>query len=305
MSKEVLIVNSETEDLLDNFNLKDDEELVIQKQAKKLTPKQKRLINEKNDLKKFCNKQGGFVHMFYINGKLLFHDLNIDRPNISRLIYLATYLDYNDRQANLLIKYGKNKVIHAMTREEMRKLLKLSVTVFDSFLSQMKENNIIYEVNNKFYIDPKYFSKGKRDNDKSFTRVFISTTRHIYENCTPRQHKTLSYIYQLIPFMNFELNILCRNPLESDFTRLKKLNSEEICKLLGISTSKQSVYKFRESLKKFYIKIDGRKYYLISYVKVANGYGIKDYYVINPAVIWGGNSLEENRKTLSWLFFNA
>ena len=69
MSKEVLIVNSETEDLLDNFNLKDDEELVIQKQAKKLTPKQKRLINEKNDLKKFCNKQGGFVHMFYINRK--------------------------------------------------------------------------------------------------------------------------------------------------------------------------------------------------------------------------------------------
>jgi hypothetical protein len=36
-----------------------------------------------------------------------------------------------------------------------------------------------------------------------------------------------------------------------------------------------------------------------------SGYGIKDYYVINPAVIWGGNSLEENRKTLSWLFFNA
>ena len=141
--KDVLIVNSETEDLLDNFKIENDEELVIQKQSKKLTPKQKRLINRKNDLKKYCNKQGGFVHMFYVNSKLLFYNLNIDRPNIARLIYLATYLDYNDRQANLLIKYGKSKVIHAMTREEMRKLLKLSVTVFDLFLAQMKENNII------------------------------------------------------------------------------------------------------------------------------------------------------------------
>ena len=70
--KDVLIVNSETEDLLDNFKIENDEELVIQKQSKKLTPKQKRLINRKNDLKKYCNKQGGFVHMFYVNKKLLF-----------------------------------------------------------------------------------------------------------------------------------------------------------------------------------------------------------------------------------------
>ena len=40
--KDVLIVNSETEDLLDNFKIENDEELVIQKQSKKLTPKQKR-----------------------------------------------------------------------------------------------------------------------------------------------------------------------------------------------------------------------------------------------------------------------
>ena len=91
--KDVLIVNSETEDLLDNFKIENDEELVIQKQSKKLTPKQKRLINRKNDLKKYCNKQGGFVHMFYVNKKLLFYDLDIDRANIARIIYLATYID--------------------------------------------------------------------------------------------------------------------------------------------------------------------------------------------------------------------
>ena len=84
--KDVLIVNSETEDLLDNFKIENDEELVIQKQSKKLTPKQKRLINRKNDLKKYCNKQGGFVHMIYVNKKLLFYDLDIDRANIARII---------------------------------------------------------------------------------------------------------------------------------------------------------------------------------------------------------------------------
>ena len=167
----------------------------------------------------------------------------------------------------------------------------------------MKINELIFEADNKFYINSNYFIKGKERGDKKYTRVFINTTRYLYENCTARQHKTLSYIYQLIPYMNYELNILCKNPLESDFSRLKKLTCEDICKLLGISTNRKSMYKFRENLKNFYIKIDGRKYYFISYVTIKNAYGIKDYFVINPACIWSGNNLEENRRTLSYLFF--
>lgn len=302
MSKTVFVAN-QNEEIEEAFSLSENEEIIIKKKDKQLTNKQKKLINQKQDLKRFCNKQGGFVHMFYVNSKLLFYDLDIDRANIARIIYLATYIDYNDRQANLLIKYSKNHTIQPMTREEMKKVLNLSKSIFESFLTEMKKNELIFEADNKFYINPKYFSKGKEKGDKSYTRLFISNTRYLYENCTARQHKTLSYIYQLVPYTSYELNILCRNPLEKDFTKLKKLTCKEICEILSISTNKKSMYKFRESLKKFYIKVDGRKYYFISYVTVKNAYGIKDYFVINPNCIWSGSNVEENRRTLSYLFF--
>ena len=62
-------------------------------------------------------------------------------------------------------KYPEYKIIILNSPKDKKTIL--------SIMKIMKENNIIYEVNNKFYIDPKYFSKGKRDNDKSFTRVFF------------------------------------------------------------------------------------------------------------------------------------
>ena len=52
---------------------------------------------------------GGFVTMYYVKNKLLFNEVDIMPASVSRLIYLATYLDYNDRENGLLVY--KNKYI--------------------------------------------------------------------------------------------------------------------------------------------------------------------------------------------------
>lgn len=299
MQKILILANKDDSEILDVVEVSEDED-VCYKKIKKLTPKQQLMINNRNLLKKSCSN---FVQMFYVNSTLLFNDKNISRANISRLIYLATYIDYNDRNSNLLVKYGRHKKMRALTRNEIKVLLKLSKSTFEAFLKEMKDNRLIIEASNQFFINEKYFSKGKRRDDDNYTRVFIKTTRFIYENCSTRQHKTLSYIYQLIPYMNYELNILCKNPLEKDFDRIKKLTCKEICKLLSISTNNKTMFSFRESLKNFYINVNGKKYYLISYVKVTNSYGIKDYFVINPLCFWRGNNLTESKKVLSSLFF--
>lgn len=299
-----IFVANENKEIEEAFSISNNEEIIIKKKDKQLTAKQKKLINQKIELKKFCNEQGGFVHMFFVNSKLLFYDLEINRANIARIIYLATYIDYNNRNENLLIRHRKNNVVEAMKRSEIREVLKLSKSSFENFMKEMKENEIIYEANEKFYVNPFFFAKGKeKTKDRSYIRVFIKNTRFLYENCDVRQHKILSYIYQLAPFLNFELNILCKNPYERDFARLKKLSCKEICELLQIRATRKNMYKFRENLKKFYVEIEDRKYYLISYVTTRNEYEIKDYFVINPSVVWAGSNLEENKKILSCLFF--
>lgn len=297
-------VIDENGNVLEHKVIKKGEEVKITKDNK-LTPKQKRLLNYKSELKKFSESLGGYIHMSYVKNELLFNKLDIDRANISRLIYLSTYIDYNDRQENLLIKHGQHKQIEAMTRADIKKILKLSDRAFINFLNDMKKNNLLYEANKKFYISNDYFSKGDCNfNKKEYTRIYIDTTRMLYESCSSRQHKQLSYIYQLVPYMNYELNILCSNPFETDFTKINKLSLKDICELLEVSTESRSMRKLRDELLKFYITIDGNKYYFLSYARILNGYGLKDYFVINPQIVWGGRNIEQVKETIQVCFFN-
>ena len=204
------------------------------------------------------------------------------------------------------MKLFEELIHHSGTAEELDQYLELNIGKLYSLSNEPYSTLNNEKVAMKHFVATQKPIYGALDFDKSYNKAFISILFDLYERFgftnivaieDILQKKGLSIGTRREAAKLFLMNISDPQNYIDRF--------EEICKLLGISTSKQSVYKFRESLKKFYIKIDGRKYYLISYVKVANGYGIKDYYVINPAVIWGGNSLEENRKTLSWLFFNA
>lgn len=280
------------------------EQVNIGRKKNKLTPRQKALLTDKSELTLHSEKLGGYIHMYYIKNELLFNELNIDRANISRLVYLATYIDYNDRKENLLVKYGQFKGVVPMTKKDIKEKMKLSDATFSVFFNEMKKKNLIYEVNNKLYINPDYFNRGKNQMDKKgYTRVFIDTTRMLYENCSSRQHKQLSYVFQLIPYMNYELNIICSNPDEPDFYELDKLGLKRICELLGISTDKKSMNTFEKNLLKFYISYEDKKYYLFKRVIVKGGNGKFDYFVINPYVTWKGKSVYQIKDIIQACFF--
>lgn len=286
--------------------IEEGQDLVPTNTKKELTPKQKRLLEDKSELTKYSERLGGYVHMFYVKNELLFDKLNLDRANIARLIYLSTYIDYNDRQENLLIKYDQHKQINPMTRADIKKVLGLGDTAFKSFMADMRKNELIYEAEKKFYINQDYFSKGKIQYEgKDYTRIYISPTRFLYEKSKPKQHKQLSYIFQLIPYMNFETNILCSNPSESDFYKLEKLNLKQICEILEVSTkTKQSMSKFKNEILKFTVNINGNEYAFLTHAKIQNAYGIKDYFVINPQITWQGNNVDLVKDTIQICFFN-
>ena len=242
--------------------------------------------------------------MYYVSNELLFNKVNIERANISRLIYLATYIDYNDRQENLLIKYSQCKEIEPMTRKDIKEKLGLKDTAFKSFLKNMKENNLLYEANNKFYINPDYFSKGKiHVKDKKYTRIYINTTRMLYEGCNPKKHKSLSYVFQLIPFMNTEFNIICENPNEKDLNKIKKLNMKNICELLKLSTDKKNMSRIKKDILNISINYRDKELYLFRSVKIEGAFGSRDYFVINPNIAWGGIDIGALKEIINLYFF--
>lgn len=286
-------------------------ELEPRKKKRDLSEKQKYVIDKKEEqreasqqVKTYSKELGGHINMALIKNELLFNDLDMDRANISRAIYLATYIDYNNRQENLLVKHSTNNKINPLTRNEIRKLLGLGDRAFVNFLNSMKKNNLLYEVDSRFYLSVDYFNKGEVSyENKEFTRVFLDTTRLLFEGCTPRQHKQLSYVFQLVPFMNFELNIICSNPNEQDFYKLNKLGLSDICSLLGLSTEKAPMNKLENDLLKFKVAYKNRDYSLFKRVIVKGGNGKFDYFVINPYVIWGGKNIGKVKDTIQTCFF--
>lgn len=289
--------------VISDIVIKPNEEIVIKKIK---TPKQLKFLKDMQDLSLYGNELGGYVHMFYVKNELLFNHLNIDRASISRLIYLSTYIDYNDRQENLLVKYGQNKKVEPMTRKYIQKILRLSDTTFKSFISNMKKNNLIYELNNKFYISNEYFSKGKCDfNNKEYTRIFINTTRFLYENVSIRQHKQLSYVFQLIPMIHYETNTIAFNPDEIDNNKILKMGLKDICEFLGVYTDNSTMYKLENELYKLKVDVYGVKYYFFKRVILKDGDGTKDYFIVNPQVIWGGKDTDAAKDIINNLIFNS
>lgn len=300
--------------VLEDVVIKDNEDYIIYsdiekelKEGKQFSDKQKHFLNKNNEFKALCSDLGGFINMIYTKNELLFNRINIDKANISRIIYLATYIDYNNRKEGLLIYQPKNEdgqfqQNKEMSRADIRNVLGLTDSTFKRFLKDVKDNNLLFEVDGKFYINTEYFNKGdmpkKMKDDKSYCRLFINTIRNLYEGTKSTKHKVLSNVFQLIPYVHYEHNIVCHNPNEPT-ENPKAITLAELCEMFGVAYENRS--KLAKQLYEFKVTIKEEDYHLFSYVILNAQY---DYFVVNPLVIYCGNNLESMVRTSKALFFN-
>lgn len=285
-------VNVDTGEVIANVVKAKNEEVILDTK-KTLTDKQKWFLNNQDALKEYANQQGGFVQMLFLQKQKL--DLaDCDKATLSRLVYLSTYIDYNNRQENLLVKRTQYNELEPMNRKDIQYVLGLGDTAFKSFLKDVKENGLLFEVNGKFYVTDFLFTKGKNDISKEkgyncYARLFIDCVRNLYEACKPRQHKVLSNVFMLIPFVHINTNILTFNADTTKDDDIEPMSLKDIGELLGIEDNKGNLKKLVKDLESFTVRIEGIEYKMFSWVRLSDC----DYYVINPRVIYRGNDFEQ------------
>lgn len=247
-----------------------------------LTPEMQKEIRRKNKEKEMYSIQykeyGNFYWLFYEVRKDLFNK-KIEGATISRLMYLATYMAYEDN-----ILYNKDKT--PIKKSELGNVLKLKDDTARKFINECVEKNlIIFREDGKISISNEYFKKGKfykEDyiNEKSIIRVYCKGICELYENCKdPSQHKSLSHLFLLIPYANRAYNIICKNPMEEKKSRIKFLDMDEICEIVGYS--KKNKVRLKNEMKK--LEINGR----VAFRWLDDKYGSRAF--INPAVYYAGN----------------
>lgn len=251
-----------------------------------LTPEQQRIIAEKRAKaererqRKEDNKELG--KFYFVNSSVYYDDVSPEV--VARLIFLGTYIGrYNSTQLWL------NKV-KSVAKEDLRELLGISDATFRRFW-KVVEGKYMYQKDGGIYMAEQFFWKGDlRKNARNFLefhRAHIQAIRNLY-NCTATEkHRYLGYVFQMMPFINYEYNILCLNPDEIDRNKIEPLTLNDFCDLIGYSQRQ------RARLCKIYSSImfdvAGRKEYFCGFFLTGSMTRETARIIINPRIIYRGS----------------
>jgi hypothetical protein len=241
------------------------------------------------DMEEWNNELGGFVFvLFKYANKLIEQHEDISSDDITKLFYLATYVDYDG-----YLVYNES----FMTRNDMRILLKLTRKPFDMFFNKMKKLGIfLANKNTNIKINKDYFAKGEIDKEikqnYDYTRVYIKSIRYLFENVPQRKQKQLGNYFKLIPYIHRQSNVLSLNP-ESNFSDIQYMKLKDLKEILGYH--RNSVKSFINKLLE--TRLDNDEAILGFFITKADFW--ESVVIINPKVCYGGNfSLEGGKNAV-------
>lgn len=298
MADKLYIIDEDTGEVKTERKLKELDKVRV------ITKEQEDYLKNKTDLGKMESDLGGF-YMLYYNERLF--DGLISDTHIARVIYLATFIEYD---TNKLVFYENGKQNIPFTEKDIRQLLKIKdrQTYYD-FKKEVLDSGIMTITDSGIYMSKTYFNKGKDDKSNKFyfMKMYIDTIRQLYEQTNTRQHKTLGHLFKLIPFIDYEYNILTNSPNTNDRIKERLMTKKDIAKLLDMDL--KTYERVEQQLLKLTITFRDKKYPLIGAISIKaldtemNRIRKTNCYVVNPLIyssINDYNVIDEINKQL-WL----
>lgn len=227
--------------------------------------RRKKQIDYYSTLCKTQSDNGNFVWFLFQYGENIFP--NVSAANLTRLMYAATFCNKDGSITDL---------------PSLKKKMNLNKNRWSEFWNEMVSNNILYEKDNIVYINQDIFISGKINTDKNYTRLFCEYVRVLYEGCSSaNEHKQLSYIFKMIPFVNRRTNIVCKNQTSQNEADVAPMRISEFCDVIGYD--KSHARRLVKDLLK--IRING---------ELAVGFFVSDLdektwmLILNPKLCFGG-----------------
>lgn len=183
--------------------------------------------NEQVECFKYLTRKEQFVmYLFNIHKSMT----DLSPQTAIRLVYLSTFLEYDGEFLKVNGKY--------ITREQMQNLMVLKPTTFKKFLSEVVSAGYLIKEKKLYKLNTKHFYRGElslipSDKKQRYVRVYINNLRKLYLSVPQNKHIYLGYIFQLIPYINREWNVICYNPEETDEDAIIPMSVGDFCELVG------------------------------------------------------------------------
>ena len=231
-------------------------------------------INYKRDNDEFKAKINELCGSFYFNfyNRLLG---KIKPQYITRLLYLSCFMDYD----NLIISRKSNGNKIPVYESELANIFNIGKTEFYNTKKELINNNLIIINDNKtISINQTYCKKGEimKNNKVEKVRIFEEAIRELYEKSTPKEHKTIGVLFELLPFISYKYNIVSHNPEQLIKEIIEPYSIRELCEMFKY----KNITEFKRKLEK--LKIGGNPAVCINRI---DG---KEFITINPKVYYKG-----------------
>lgn len=203
---------------------------------------------------------------------------------VARLVFLATYLPHNSNR----LQRTKDK---PLKKNDIEKLLGISRASFFRFWQETNGSYLTEdESGNVCFISS--FMRGKLPQSSEYTsyqKLYINRVRELYRKTPVTKHCYLGYVFQMLPYVSREYNVLCFNPEEEDLDYVEAMTVNDFCKGVGVD-----VY-HRARLVKAYanikLPVPGGMERFCSFV--SDGTGLDDAKIfVNPKVMYSGHCWE-------------
>ena len=226
---------------------------------------------------------------------------DMEAAHLTRLIYLATFLNYDN---NIVTPNGK-----PMNKAMVQKQLMLKDPQFYRFWNDMVKKKILLVGETAISLNESIFFRGstasikKRcgQNGTTFTRLYIHGIRELYEKSTTSSHKTLSYMFRILPYVSHKFNVVCSNPYETNSELVQPMSAQEIAEAIGYE--KHNISALMRKLINTTFIVDGKEMGALGIVSSYLAAGNKSEMFINPKVYYAGDAHDEVR--ILKIFFKA
>jgi Mn-dependent DtxR family transcriptional regulator len=222
---------------------------------------------------------------FYLNHYKNVLELNMPEQILIRYVYLCTYMGYDNK-----IYITVNKKRRLATVKDLKSIFILSDSEVRKTKKVLIENGLIIINEDKtITVNDKYAIKGKSRKRilRGSVRIMEEGIQEIYKQAKPTEHKKLALLIKILPYVNFDYNIICFNPEEKEQEEIIPMNLKELCNAVEYDETNTTRLK-RDLLK---IKVGGKS--VIAVTELNKGHAVS----INPAIYYKG----KNPKAMDWL----
>ena len=218
----------------------------------------------------------------FVNREGHFDDMKPE--NVTKLMYLSTYTGYSG--SLMLTERSK------MTQDCLETVLGVSEATVQRFLAEAEGQYLIHK-GDMLYLDKKTFVRGminRLSYEASYVKLCRNGMRGLYTHAGRHVHRQIGYLFQMLPFLNTEYNMLCWSPSEKDPDRIYPMTLKEFCSHIGYNT--RNMKRLAESYDRIVFPYDGHEERFCSILGDRSEPETTRIY-LNPHVLYSGKHPKE------------